>query len=170
MACSACSKRVYPRLCSIKGLSWLCRKGFYDDQATFQTSTMSSPLERALLRLQVFSKGPSLRHLLKKYLATQDVLNLRLTSHSLLGLAELNEVAFETIQIHTPVPHGRRQYMATLEVIGSLCRRVVVRVVYPPKPCCSTGTPSLSTNASTPRSSSKSDTISNILDSYCPYV
>ncbi|KAH0013857.1 hypothetical protein KCU78_g8972, partial [Aureobasidium melanogenum] len=87
---------------------------------------MSSPLERALLRLQVFSKGPSLGHLLELYFTTQDILNLRLSSRSLNGLAELNEVAFETIYIHTPVPHGRKH--------------------------------------------SESATISNILDSYCPYT
>ncbi|KAG9967657.1 hypothetical protein KCU98_g16237, partial [Aureobasidium melanogenum] len=131
---------------------------------------MFSPLERALLRLQVFSKGPSLGHLLGPYLATQDILNLRLSSRSLNGLAELNEVAFETIYIHTPVPHGRKQYMDTLKTIGSLCQQVVIKVAYPLKACCSTGTPSLSTTVSTPGSSSESDPISNILDSYRPYA
>ncbi|CAD0094894.1 unnamed protein product [Aureobasidium mustum] len=131
---------------------------------------MSSPLERALLRLQVFSKGPSLGYLLKTHLTTQDMLNLRLTSRSLYDPAELNEVAFETIYIHTPVPHGRKQYTNTLRTIGFLCRQVVVKIAYPSKICCSTGTPSLSTNVPTPRSSNGSDTISNILDSYCPYA
>ncbi|KAG9556075.1 hypothetical protein KCU71_g15137, partial [Aureobasidium melanogenum] len=131
---------------------------------------MSSPLEKALLRLQVFSKGPSLGHLLKPYLTTQDTLNLRLSSRSLNGLAELNEVAFQTIYIHTPVPHERKQYTETLKVIASFCRQVVVKIAYPPRACCSTGTPSLSTNVSTPRSSSESDTISNIFDCYYSYV
>ncbi|KAH0259270.1 hypothetical protein KCU91_g15299, partial [Aureobasidium melanogenum] len=131
---------------------------------------MSSPLESALLRLQFFSKGPSLGHLLKLYLTTRDILNLRLSSRSLNDLAELNEVAFETIYIHTPVPHGRKQYTETLKVIASFCRQVVVKVAYPPRACCLIGTPSLSTNVSTPCSSSESDTISNILDSYCPYA
>ncbi|KAG9677357.1 hypothetical protein KCU95_g11003, partial [Aureobasidium melanogenum] len=131
---------------------------------------MSSSLERALLRRQVFSQGPSLGNLLKLYLDTQDILNLRLTSLSMNGLAELNEVAFETIYIHTPVPHGRKQYRDTLKMIGSFCRRVMVKVAYLPKSCYPTGTPSLSTNVSSPRSSSESDTVSNILDSYCRYA
>lgn len=131
---------------------------------------MSSPLERAFLRLQVFSTRPSLGHLLKSYLGTQDMLNLRLSSRSLHSLAELNEVAFETIYIHTPVTHGRKQYTDTLRMVGFFCRQVVVKIAYPPKECYSTGTPSLSTNVSTLRSSSGSDTISNILDSYCPYA
>ncbi|KAH0355452.1 hypothetical protein KCU83_g1906, partial [Aureobasidium melanogenum] len=130
---------------------------------------MSSPLERALFPPQVFSKEPSLGHLLKLYLATQDILNLRLSSRSLSGLAELNEVAFKTIYIHTPVPHGRKQYMDILKTIGSLCQQVVIKVAYPLKACCSTGTSSLSTNVSAPRSS-ESDTISDILDSYRPYA
>ncbi|KAH0367315.1 hypothetical protein KCU65_g4760, partial [Aureobasidium melanogenum] len=72
------------------------------------------------------------------------MLNLRLASRSLYGLAGLNEVAFETIYIHTPVTHGRKQYTSTLKIVG--------------------------TNVSTPRSTSESDTISNIFDSYCPYA
>lgn len=98
------------------------------------------------------------------------MLNLRLTSRSLHGLAELNEVAFETIYIHTPVPCGRKQYTDTLRMVGSFCRQVVVKVAYPLKECYSTGTSSPSTNVSTPCTSSGSDTISNILDSYCPYA
>ncbi|KAI4717593.1 hypothetical protein E4T48_06220 [Aureobasidium sp. EXF-10727] len=130
---------------------------------------MSSPLERALLRLQVFSKGPSLGHFLKLYLATQDTLSLRLTSRSLYGLAELKEVAFETFFIHTPVPPRRKQCTEALKDIGSLCRHVVVKIAYPPEAYCSPATPSFSINASTPRSDSGRDAISDILDSYCPY-
>ncbi|KAI4728277.1 hypothetical protein E4T49_03976 [Aureobasidium sp. EXF-10728] len=131
---------------------------------------MSSPLERALLRLQVFSKGSSLGHFLNLYLATRDTLSLRLTSRSLYGLAELKEVAFETLFVHTPVPPGRKQCTEALKDVEPLCRHVVVKIAYPPKAYCSPSTPSLSTNASTPRSGSGSDAISEILDSYCPYA
>jgi len=131
---------------------------------------MSSPLERALLRLQTFSKGHSLGHFLKLYLANQDLLNLRLTSRSLHGLPELNEIALETIYIHTPVPPGRNQHIDALNRVGSLCRHVVVKIAYPPKSRYSSETVSLSTNASTPRSGSSSDTFSDIIDSYCPYA
>ncbi|KAK6006682.1 hypothetical protein QM012_005690 [Aureobasidium pullulans] len=131
---------------------------------------MSSPLERAIRRRQVFARGPSLGRLLKTYLATQDILNLRLSSRSLHGLAGLNEAAFETIYIHTPVPNGRKQDTDALEMIGFSCLQVAVKVAYPLKTCCSTGPPSLNTNVSTPRSSSDSDTISDLLESYCPYA
>jgi hypothetical protein len=131
---------------------------------------MSSPLERALLRLQTFSKGPSLGHFLKLYLSTQDMLNLRSTSRSLHGLAELNEIALETIYIHTPVPPGRNQCTAALKRIGMLCRHIVVKIAYPPKSCYPPRTSSLSTKVSAPRSVSGSDTISDIFDSYCPYA
>lgn len=131
---------------------------------------MSSILERALLRLQTFSKGPSLGHFLRFYLATQDVLSLRLTSRPLHDLAELNEMAFETIYIHTPVPSGRSQHTDTLKRVGSLCRYVVVKIAYPPRSCYPPRTSSLSTNGSALCSESESDTISDILDSYCPYA
>jgi hypothetical protein len=131
---------------------------------------MSSPLERALLCLQTFSKGPSLGHFLKLYFATQDMLNLRSTSRSLHDLAELNEIALETIYIYTPVPSGRNQCTAALKRIGPLCRHIVVKIAYPPKSCYLQRTSSLSTNASAPRFVSGSDTISDILNSYCPYA
>lgn len=134
---------------------------------------MSSPLERALLRHQTLSnlsKGPSLGHFLKLYLATQDMLHLRLTSRALHELIELNETALETIYIHTPVPSGRSQHTDALKRVGSCCRHLVVRIAYPLKACYSPRTSSRSTNASAPRSGSKSDTISDILDAYCPYA
>jgi hypothetical protein len=131
---------------------------------------MSSPLERALLRLQTFSKGPSLGHFLKLYLATGDLLNLRSTSRSLHGLIELNAIALETVYIHTPVPPGRNQCTAALKRIGPLCRYVLVKIAYPPKSCYPPRTSSLSTNVPAPRSASGSDTISDILESYCPYA
>jgi hypothetical protein len=131
---------------------------------------MSSPLERALLRLQTFSKGPSLGYFLKLYLATQDVLSLRLTSRSLHGLAELNGIALETIYVHTPVPSGRSQHTDALKTVGPLCRHVVVKIAYPPRSCNSSRPSSLSTDVSARRSGGGSDTISDILDSYCPYA
>jgi hypothetical protein len=131
---------------------------------------MSSPLERALLRLQTLSKGPSLGHFFKLYLTTQDILNLRLTSRSLCGLAELKEIALETVYIHTPVPAGRNQYTDTLDQVGRLCRHVVVKIAYPPKSRCPPRTSSLNTNVPAPRFRSGSDTISDILGSYCPYA
>jgi hypothetical protein len=131
---------------------------------------MSSPLERGLLRLHTFSKGPSLGHFLRLYLATQDMLNLRMTSRSLHDLAELNDVALETIYIHTPVPSGRNQDTDALKRVGSLCRHVVVKIAYPPQSCCPHRASSSSTYVSAPRSGSGSDAISDILDSYCPYA
>jgi hypothetical protein len=125
--------------------------------------TMSSPLERALLHLQT-----SLGYFLRLYLATQDLLNLRATSRSLHGLAELNEI--ETIYIHTPVPPRRNQCTAALKRIGPLCRHIIVKIAYPPKSRYPPRTSSLNTNISAPRSVSGRDTISDILDSYCPYA
>jgi hypothetical protein len=131
---------------------------------------MSSPLERALLRLQTLSKGPSLGQFLKIYLTTQDILNLRSTSRSLCGLTELNEIALETVYIHTPVPAGRNQYTDTLDQVGRLCRHVVVKIACPPKSRGPPITSSLDTGVPAPRSGSGSDTISDILESYCPYA
>jgi hypothetical protein len=131
---------------------------------------MSSPLERALLRLQTLSKGSSLGHFFKLYLTTQDILNLRLTSRSLCGLTELNEIALETVYIHTPVPAGRNQYTDTLDPVGWLCRRVVIKIAYPPKSRCPPKTYSLNTDVPVPRSGSRSDATSDILESYCPYA
>jgi hypothetical protein len=131
---------------------------------------MSSPMETALLRLQTFSKGPSLGHFLRLYLTTQDLLNLRSTSRSLHSLAELDEIALETIYIHTPVPPGRNQYTDVLKRVGPLCRHVVVKIAYPSNSCYPPKTSSLSTNVSTPRSGSGSDAISDLLESYCPYA
>ena len=127
-------------------------------------------MERALLRLQTFSKGPSLGQFLKLYFATQDLLNLRSTSRCLHDLDELNETALDTIYIHTPVPSGREQHTDALKRIGSLCRHVVVKIAYPLRSCYSQRTSSLSTNVSAPRSESGSDTTSDILDFYCPYA
>jgi hypothetical protein len=118
----------------------------------------------------VFAKGPSLGHFLNQYLATQDVLSLRLVSRSLYGLAELNEIALETIYIHTPVPPGRSQHTDALKIIGPLCRHVVVKIAYPLRPRYSPRISSLSADVSGPRSGSGNDTISDILDSYCPYT
>jgi len=131
---------------------------------------MSSPLERALLRHQTLSKGPSLGHFLKLYLATQDMLHLRLTSRALHELIELNEMAFEAIYIHTPVPSGRSQHTDALKRVGSRCRYLVVRIAYPLKAYDSPRTSTRSTNASAPRSRRGSDTISDILDAYCPHA
>jgi hypothetical protein len=131
---------------------------------------MSSPLERALLRLQPFSKGPNLGHFLKLYLATQDVSSLRSTSRALHGLAELNETALETIYVHTPVPSGRSQHTDALKTVGPLCRHVVVKIACPPRSCTLSRPSSLSTDISARRSGGVSDTVSDILDSYCPYA
>lgn len=135
-----------------------------------QVLVMSSPLERSLLRLQCFSKGSRLGHFLKLYVATQDMLNLRLASRSMHGLNELNEMAFETIYIHTPVPPGRDQYTEVLKTIGKYCRHVVVKIAYPPQSCYSPESSSLGTDISGSRSESGSHAISDILDSYCPYA
>jgi hypothetical protein len=91
-------------------------------------------------------------------------------SRSLCGLAELNEIALETVYIHTPVPTGRNQYTDTLTQVGRLCRRVVIKIAFPPKSRYPPRTSSLNTNVPAPRSGSGSDTISDILESYCPYA
>jgi hypothetical protein len=132
---------------------------------------MSSLLERALLRLQTLSKGPSLGHFFKVYLTTQDILSLRSTSRSLYGLTGLNEIALETVYIHTPVPVGRNQYTDTLKQVGRLCRHVVVKIAYPPKLRYPPRTSSLNnTDIPAQRSGSGSHTFFDILESNCPYA
>lgn len=137
-----------------------------------QPSIMSSPLEKALLRPQVFSKGPSLGHFLKLHLAINDILNLRLASRSLHDLFELNKVAFETIHIHTPVPPGREQQIDALAAVALACRHIVVKIAFPSKASNSPllQPPSAETSPYASESNTSSEILSEIIESYCPYV
>ncbi|KAI5209997.1 hypothetical protein E4T39_00682 [Aureobasidium subglaciale] len=131
---------------------------------------MSSPFERTLLRLQALPEGLGLGRFLKSYLTPQDILNLRLTSHALHDLHELNEVAFDTVYIHTPVPPGRKQYTNLLSIAELCCRHVVVRIAFSHNACQSFGTNDDDTSTLAHGSDSGSDTISDILETYCPYI
>lgn len=137
-----------------------------------QPSIMSSPLEKALPRLQIFSKGPSLGHFLKLHLAINDMLNLRLASRSLRDLFELNKVAFETIHIHTPVPPGREQQIDALAAVAIVCRHIVVKIAFPFKASNSPllQPPSAETSPYASESNTSSEILSEIVESYCPYV
>lgn len=131
---------------------------------------MSSALERALLRLQVFSQGPCLGYFLKTQLSVDDMLNLRLTSRSLYRLSELSKMAFDTIYVHTPVPPGRGQHFDAFENIALPCRNLVVKIAFPAQvshsPQKSTSSEPISMVA---KSASSSDALSDIIDSYYPY-
>ncbi|KAI5244948.1 hypothetical protein E4T43_03529 [Aureobasidium subglaciale] len=148
----------------------LSRKSLRLHCAPTKLAFMSSPLERTILRLQASPEGLGLGHFLKSYLTPQDMLSLRLTSHALHDLYELNEVAFETIYIHTPVPPGRKQYTNLLSIAERCCRHVVVSIAFSHNACQALENNDVDTSILTHDSDSGSDSISDILETYCPYV
>lgn len=132
---------------------------------------MSSPLERALLRLKVFSKEPHLEQFIQGYLPVRDMLNLRLTSRSLYRLTELKQTSFETIYVQTPVPPGREKSIETLEKIAGPCRQLVIRIAYPVKLLTSLRkAPPSDNDSASSYSATNSEGSSDIKDSSCPYV